>query len=331
MRNLVLLSTGGTIATTTSEDGRTVSVGAEQLLGTTAEMWGSGATHIEARDLNRIVSSTASIGDVLSLARAVQSATERADGVVVTHGTDTIEESAFLVALTRRNRVPVVFTGAQRPFDSPAPDGPRNLAAALRWACHPQAGDTGVSVVFGDSVLPAVGVRKVHTLALNAFAAPGRAPVATIDEAGVRVHATVPPVPALLSPSMEPPRVDVVSQYLDTDATAVRAAVTAGARGIVVAGFGTGSATPEATAVCLDLLNAGIPVALASRTGAGAVMGPDTAGGTELVRAGAIPMGDLSPWQARLLLAAVLTRADDPEGTGRRCRDWLAAVGAVPQ
>lgn len=329
MRHVVLLSTGGTIATTASEAGLAVTVDAEQLAAAAAKVWDLEGVRVEAIDVNRIISSAASLDDIMALARAVAEAASRADGVVVTHGTDSMEESAFLVALTHRYEAPVAFTGAQRSFDDPAPDGPRNLAAALRWVADPRARGTGVSVVFGDTVVPAVGARKVHTLGLNGFAAPGRGPVAAVDDTGVRPYAVPAAAPALLSTDAALPRVDVVGQYLGADAAAVRAAVAAGARGIVLAAFGAGNATPEVTAACLDLLDAGTPVVVASRVGAGPVRGVYAGGGADLERAGAIPAGDLSPWQARLLLAAVLTHADGSPGAAARCRDWLRAVGAL--
>lgn len=331
MRTLALLSTGGTIATTAGEQGLAVAVGADDLLASAERVWGSGGVRVQTREVYGMVSFAASVADVLALARAVREAAREVDGIVVTHGTDTMEEAAFLLALTHDSSVPVAFTGAQRPYDDPAPDGPRNLAAALRWVGDPRSEGTGVSVVFDDDVIPAVGVRKVHTLGLNAFRAPGRAPVAAVGADGVRVHARAPEVPVLLRPDLEPPRVDVIGQYLGTDATALRASVTAGARGVVVAGFGAGNATPETTRACVELLDSGVPVGLASRVGAGPVSGIYAEGGAELMRAGAVLMGDLSPWQARLLLAAALTHTDSASGVAERCRTWLTAVGAVPE
>lgn len=329
MRKLILLSTGGTIAATVGPHGLEVNVGAEELLESTRRLRGGGSIRVEPREIHRIVSSAASVSDILALARAIRTASRDADGIVVTHGTDSMEESAFLTALTHESTVPVAFTGAQRPFDHPAPDGPANLAAALSWLGDPRSDGTGVSIVFDGEVLPAVGTRKVHTKALKAFQSPGRSPVAAIDDSGVRVFATSPRAPAVLSPAIEPPRVDVVSQYLGVDTTALRASVAAGARGLVLAGFGVGNATPETIEVCLDLLDSGFPIALSSRVSAGPVHGTYADSGVELIRAGVIPMGDLPAWQARLLLAALLTHPSGHQGVSERCRAWLTAVGAT--
>lgn len=333
MRRLALLATGGTIATRGAPTGRRVEVEGAELLRAAEAVWGAPPAHVRVLDLSGAASFAAGISDVLALSAAVRAALRDADGVVVTHGTDTLEESAFLLALAHGGLAPVVLTGAQRPFDDPAPDGPRNLAAALRWAAAPEAAGSGVTVVFADAVLPAVGVRKTQSLGLAAFSAPGRGPVGHVDEAGVRRHHS-PPVPApLLAPDItDLPRVDVVSQYLGADASAVEHAVEAGARGVVVAGFGSGNTTPAATRACLRLLDSGIPVALASRTGSGPVMGLYAGGGADLAAAGAVFAGDLSPWQARLLLAAALAAeagSTDPAAPARRCRSWLQEVGAA--
>jgi L-asparaginase len=308
-----------------------VEVGAIELLKTAETVWDLGDVEVEVRDFSCRGSFAAQVSDILALAQAVRSAAADADGVVITHGTDTLEESAFLLALSHSGPVPVVLTGAQRPFDDPAPDGPRNLAAALRWAAAPQARGSGVTVAFADEILPAVGVRKSHSLALRAFAAVDRGPVGHVDEAGVRRHWTAPAAAALLGEGItDLPRVDVIAQYLGADAAAIDAALSSGARGIVVAGFGSGNTTPPVTEACLRLLNEGTPVALASRTGAGPVVGLYAGGGADLAEAGAILAGDLSAWQARLLLAAALSAEDAsaaPDRVARRCRDWLRDVG----
>ncbi|TDQ55420.1 asparaginase [Actinorugispora endophytica] len=333
MRHLALLATGGTIATRGTPGGRRVEVDAAGLLRAAEAVWGPVPPRVETHDVNSVASFAAGIPDVLALAARVRAALRDADGVVVTHGTDTLEEAAFLLALAHEGTAPVVVTGAQRPFDDPAPDGPRNLAAALRWAASPEAGGTGVTVVFADAVLPAVGVRKTRSLGLDAFSAPGRGPVGHVDEAGVRRHRTAPaPAPLIAPGAADLPRVDVVSQYLGADASAVEHAVASGARGVVVAGFGSGNATPAVTRACLGLLESGVPVVMASRTGSGPVVGLYNGGGADLAAAGAVFAGDLSPWQARLLLAAALSAesgAADPDAPARRCRTWLREAGAV--
>ncbi|MFC3998932.1 asparaginase [Nocardiopsis sediminis] len=340
MRHLVYIGTGGTIATRGSDQGRRVEVAPGELLAAARAVWPDPGVDVEVRGVRQVVSFAATTADALDLVRAVREAAARADGVVVTHGTDTMEEVAFLVALAHGDDpVPVVFTGAQRPFDAPGGDGARNLATALRWAAAPQARGTGVSIAFNDEIWPAVGVRKTHSLALSAFAATGRGPIARIDDAGLRRHHRPPLAPALpgLAGLDDLPRVDVVPQYLGVDARALRAAVDAGARGIAVAAFGAGNTAPGVTRAVADVLGEGVPVAIASRTFEGPVVGLYAGGGTDLAAAGAIFAGDLSPWQARLLLAAVLAGSPEPPGPERldrireRCTAFLRAVGAAAE
>ncbi|MER6987866.1 asparaginase domain-containing protein [Saccharopolyspora hirsuta] len=327
MQHLVLLGTGGTIATRGTALGRRVAANATELLGAAEAVWDLTGIDVEPRDLAGITSFAAGVSDVLALVAAVRQAAAEADGVVITHGTDTLEEAAFLLALAHAGPQPVVLTGAQRPFDDPAPDGPRNLAAALRWAAAPDAVGTGVTVAFADEILPAIGVRKSHTLALRAFSAPGRSPVGRVDEAGVRAIGTSPHAPLLAPGTTELPRVDVIPQYLGVDASAVDNAVAQGARGVVIAAFGSGNTTPATTEACLRLLEDGIPVLITSRTGEGAVTGLYAGGSADLAAAGAVFAGDLSPWQARLLLAAALSTED--ADAAQLCLGWLRDVGAV--
>ena len=322
MTRIALLATGGTIATRATAAGRAVAADAAALLATVPDV--VAGVEVTTLDVAGRLSFAAGLDDLAALATTVCEVAAAHDGVVITHGTDTLEETAALLALTHDRTTPVTVTGAQRPFDDPAPDGPANLAAALRWTAH---GRPGVTVTFAGQVLPAIGVRKVHTAALTAFAAPGRGPLAEVDDAGVREHAVAPDA-ALGDPPPALPRVDVVAQYVGADAHALDAAVAAGARGVVVAAFGAGNATPAVVAGARALLERGVPVAVASRTGAGAVEGLYAGGGAELARAGALFAGDLSPWQARLLLAVALATApDDPLGAARV---WMARTGVAP-
>ncbi|ASR35540.1 L-asparaginase [Prauserella marina] len=330
MRHLVLLATGGTVATRSRSGGRRVEAGAADLLHAAERVWDLGDLRVEPRDAQSIVSFAATVPDVLTLADTVrQASSDGAEGIVITHGTDTLEETAFLLALAHEGQTPVVLTGAQRPFDDPATDGPRNVAAALRWAAAPEAAGTGVTVVFADQVLPAVGVRKVRSLELAAFAAPGRGPIGHVDELGVRAHAVSPMAPFLPPGLTDLPRVDVIAQYLGADAGAVEAAASLGARGLVLAGFGAGNATPATTRACLRLLADGMPVLVTSRTGEGPVAGLYAEGGAALAEAGAVMAGDLSPWQARLLLAATLAVESEPDRVRTHCLRWLRGVGAA--
>lgn len=325
MTEIALLATGGTIATRAAVGGRSVQVDAAELLSAARAAGAPPDLRVVPRDAAATVSFAAGVSDVLALADAVRDAATWADGVVITHGTDTLEETAMLLALTHTGDQPVVLTGAQRPFDDPAPDGPHNVATALTWAAAPEARGTGVAVAFGSALLPAVGVRKSHTLALDAFTAPGRGPIGHVDESGLRALGHAPQVPLLPPGLRELPDVEVLVQYLGV---APRVADTAA--GVVLAGFGAGNATPTTMRLCLDLLESGTPVLVTSRTGAGPVTGLYAGGGADLQAAGAVFAGDLSPWQARFLLAAGLAVEENSDRVSRCCSEWLQATGTIP-
>lgn len=280
---------------------------------------------VEVSDLATVGSFAWQWPDLLTLLRSITTAlAEDCDGVVVTHGTDTMEEVAFLAALTHSDPRPVVFTGAQRPYDDPAPDGPANLADALRVAASPVAGNRGVLVAFDGEVYGARGVTKLDTSGAHAFGAPGRGP-----QLRVARNTLLPLTPAALprpltidSAGAEPGRVDVVPMYVGTDATLLRAARDAGAAGIVLAAFGAGNANPPIVEAVRECTDSGVPVLVCSRVPAGPVY-PfyRGGGGADLVDAGAVFGADLSPWQGRMLLAACIMA--EPADPVTPLRSWL--------
>ncbi|WP_037344358.1 asparaginase [Sciscionella sediminilitoris] len=318
MTRIRLIATGGTIASRHHPQGLRAGATGSELLDQ------AGLTGIEVEDLRTAGSFALSTADALTLAVRVDAALrEGVDGVVVTHGTDTMEESCFLLDLFRRAPAPVVFTGAQRGFDDPAADGPANLAAACAVASSTAARGLGALLAFDGLVWQARGVRKVETLRSGAFEAPGRGPCLRVTPSGITRLATQPRGPAFtLSGIDELPRVDVVSAYLGADDALPRAAVAAGARGIVLQATGAGNSAPALTGAVESVVAQGIPVVVCSRVPSGPVAPIYTGGGgTDLSRAGAVFGSDLSPWQARLLLAvAIATRPHDP---GAAVRDWL--------
>jgi L-asparaginase len=309
MRKVVLVSTGGTIASRMDKAQGYVAATASgaELIGLLHEPLSG--IEVEIDEFCNIGSFNIDLALSFDLALRIGKHLARQDvsGVVVTHGTDTMEESAYLADLVHDDPRPVVFTGAQRPFDSPAPDGPANLAAALAVAASPLSRELGVLLCFDGLVFPARGVRKVETLRSAAFAAPGRGPVLQVaDGAVVPLARPVRPGPLPLDLDRELPRVDVVACHLGADAALLRAAVDAGAAGIVLEAFGAGNAPPAIAEEAGRLVARGIPVLVCSRVPSGPVAPLYAGGGAGLARSGALFAGDLSPWQGRLLLAAAL-------------------------
>jgi L-asparaginase len=251
----------------------------------------------------------------VSLARRVNEQANRADveGVVVTHGTDTMEESVYLVDRLLAAAKPVVFTGAQRAAAERDTDGPRNLRDAVRVVLSPESECVGAVVCFAGEVHAAREAQKTHTSALAAFASPGYGPIGHVDEGRVTFARRPKRRPALPAPVGPLPRVDLVRAYAGADAALVRASVAAGARALVLEGTGRGNANDQAVEGIREALAAGVFVAVASRCVAGRVEPVyGRGGGKDLVEAGAAFAGDLAGPKARVLLQLALAAGVDP-------------------
>jgi L-asparaginase len=228
-------------------------------------------------------------------------------GVVITHGTDTMEETAFALDLLLDSPRPVVLTGAMRNPTLPGPDGPRNLLDAARTAVDPSATGLGVLLVMNGEVHAARDVTKTHTTALDTFASPGLGPIALVGDDGLWLRRR--PLPSVHLPLVEPaPRVYLIKMAAGMDDLLLRAALDGGADGVVIEGAGTGNVFSNWETAIRGLIKNGTPVILASRCLDGRVTptygGP---GGALTLRAlGVIPAGDLSGPKARLALAFAL-------------------------
>jgi L-asparaginase len=258
------------------------------------------------------------------LARRAAAWLERPDveGLVVTHGTDTLEESAFLLDLVLTSTKPVVVLGAMRPASDPGWDGAANLAAAIRVAASREAHGRGALVVAGGTVLSAQEARKLNSAKPAAFGAPGTGPVAVVEHDGaVRFLRAARARPEWRASATEPglrvvriePRVDLISAAAGADERFVRCSLETGARGLVIEAFGSGNVPPGLRDGIRAAINANIPVLVASRTVAGGV-NPHYAyegGGKDLVRLGAMMAGSLSALKARILLMVALGGARD--------------------
>lgn len=311
---IVILATGGTIASRADVHGAAVATDTADRLVRTARVSAPGID-LEAVDVLRKNSFNLTLGDLRVVADAIsdQLARPEVDGVVVTHGTDTMEETAFLADLVHDDLRPVVFTGAQLSADHDGSDGPANLRDAILLAAAPAARGIGVLVSFAGDVFAARGVRKAHALELAPFTAAGTGPVGHIRGGAVdiRVHPVRRSARKLPDASFDRIRVDAVLAYPGADAALLRAAVAAGARGIVLIGSGTGNPNSALVPTVRDAHAAGIVVALSSRAGDGPVAPIYGGGGAvDAVAAGAVPTGDL-PWpQVRILLALLLAESD---------------------
>ncbi|USZ68418.1 asparaginase [Halorussus salilacus] len=312
-----VIATGGTIASTPDEDGAAPSLSGEDLLesvpdlSTHADLSVESVSKVPGFDVN--FETMARAGE-----RASAAVEDGADAVVVTHGTDTMAETAYFLDLTRSLPVPVVVTGAQRRLDEPSSDAPANLLAAVRAATHRRV-EEGVYVAFDDELHAARDVRKVHTHELSAFKSPNDGPVATLTRAGIRFHREPQSESVYVPAQRTDARVEMVVSAAGVDGAGVERAVADGADGLVVAGTGLGNATSELGEAIVDAMDSGVPVVLTSRCGAGstgAVYGTP-GGGKTLQDAGAIAGGDLAPWKARVKLALALEAAERTEDVPR--------------
>lgn len=315
MTNVSLLATGGTIATRTSLGGDTVAAaGGGELI---ARLPTRPGLSVSVEDVFTVGSYLMSLPLMHQLAVRVQHHLNDplVDGVVATHGTDTMEETAYFLDLVVEDDRPVVLTGAQRPADAVDTDGPRNLADALTIAAHPAARGLGTVVVFGGGVFAARGTRKSHTLASDSFAAPSAGPLGFVG--GDTVHIQLQPRPRPRLPlqdmQIDDVRVDVVACYPGADATSLHAFAAQGARGIVLEATGAGNANPEICEAVRQLSDSGVVVVTSTRVDSGPVTAIyGNGGGKDLLAAGAVGSGLLRPPQARVLLAALLAVHRDP-------------------
>ena len=265
----------------------------------------------------RAVGSTA-IGptDWLALDAAVHAAASREaplDGVVITHGTATLEETAYFLNLTLKSDATVVVVGAQRPASGLSTDAALNLLNAVRVAGAPDARGLGVLVLLNDEIQAAREVTKGSTLRLEAFRSHDLGMLGYADPDGrvaiyrrpTRRH--TPATEFDVRGRTELPRVDIAASYAGADATALRAFVDAGARAIVSAALAPGLVTPIETEALLDARRRGVLVVISSRAGSGRVL-PRTV----LRERGFVAADNLSPQKARVLAMLALTRTDDP-------------------
>lgn len=233
------------------------------------------------------------------------------DGIVITHGTATLEETAYFLNLTLKIKQPVIITGAQRPATALSTDGAMNLVNAVRVAGSPGARGLGVLVVLNDEVQAAREVSKTSTFRLQTFRTPDFGVLGQADpdrvvfyRRPVRKHA--PDTEFDVSTMRDLPRVDIVYSYAGADGAAVDAALAAGAKGIVVAGFASGLVTPAQLAALRSAQEQGVAVVHGSRVGSGRVIRAASMHAPDSIAA-----DNLSPQKARILLMLALTISQD--------------------
>lgn len=311
-RRVAVVSLGGTIAMTAQTDsGATPTLSADDLVAAVPGLADSGI-QVEVHDFRRVPGASLAASDLLELAAKIEALA--VDGVVITQGTDTIEETSYLLDLIISSDMPVVVTGAMRNASMAGADGPANVLAAIRVAASAEARGLGCVVVFGEEIHAARWVRKTHATSPMAFGSyPG--PVGYVAEDRVRVLARLAP-----SPSIDPrgatasARTSIFTVGLGDDGTLLQV-LGDHVDGLVVAAFGAGH-VPMACVDALTDLAKRMPVILATRTGSGPVL-RQTYGfpGSEsdLLARGLISGSTLDPVKARILLQLLLMTSSDKD------------------
>lgn len=306
---LVILTTGGTIASRTCTP---MLSGSELTAGVGEHLPG---VDVRVEEVARTGSSQMSLDTIWTLGqRAREALSAGATGVVVTHGTDTLEETAYFLDLTAAAAGPVVVTGAMRGQDAVAPEGLANLVEACMVALDDAAGGRGALVVMNDRVHLAREVTKVHSWQLDAFASPGGGPAGFVSPAGVRFFSPPPPAERFPFTGLVSP-VDLLKLTVGCGDRQLKAAVDSGAKGLVVETLGYGN-VPEAALTALKAASeGGVPCVFTTRCLSGGAPSPGT------VRRGGFILTDLPGPKARIKLMLALSVS--------RERSYLAKVFAA--
>jgi L-asparaginase len=314
---VVVLATGGTIAGAAASDVqagyKSGQVGVEQLLAAVpqakklATLRGEQISNIGSQDMNDEV--------WLKLAARVNALAAMPDvaGIVITHGTDTIEETAYFLNLVVKSKKPVVLTAAMRPSTALSADGPLNFYNAVAVAAHKEAAGRGVLVVVNDWIHGASSLTKTSTTAVQTFLSPQSGLIGTVAYGDVEFYRgpvgrhTVDSEFSLDGVTTLP-RVDIIVAHEGMDGALITAAAAAGARGVIVAGVGNGNMTRTALDALAAVAKKGVVGVRASRVATGRV-GRNVE--VEDDKLGLVASLDLNPQKARVLLRLALTKTKD--------------------
>ena len=314
---IAVLATGGTIAGSAADAANTSGyqagvVGVDRLLEAVPAL--SGVAQIQPEQVASIDSKDMALALWATLAQRVNAllASDDIDGVVITHGTDTLEETAYLLHLTVKSTKPVVLTAAMRPSSALSADGPLNLLNAVTVAASPAAQGQGVLVAFNNRIHSARDVVKTSTYAVDAFQSPEVGALGWVQDGRVEFQRKVVrphTVDTEFVIGTKWPNVEIVVSYAGASRIGVDALVAAGVRGIVVAGTGNGSIHASVQQALADAASQGVVVVRSSRVGSGHVMRNGAASDDAL---GFVTAGSLNPYKARVLLMLALAAG----GTG---------------
>ena len=316
--NIMILATGGTIAgaaATGTQAGYTSgAVGIDTMVAGVPGI--TDLATIKGEQISNVGSQDMSFQILLTVAKRINELAKSAavDGFVITHGTDTMEESAFFLNLTVKTDKPVVMVGSMRPSTAVSADGPLNLYNAVGVAADPQAKGRGVLVVMNDWIHAAHSLTKTSTTAVQTFMSPVRGLVGTANY-GKNDFYTTPQWKHTtqtefdIAAVTQIPRVDLIMAYLDMPGDPIDAAVAAGAKGIVIAGVGNGNMTKAAVTAAANAVKKGVVVVRSSRVTTGNVGRNVELNDNQL---GFIASDELNPQKSRILLSLALLKPHTP-------------------
>ena len=318
--NVVILATGGTIAgtgatSTTTAGYQAAKLPVESLISAVPEM--QNIANVTGEQVLQIASENMTNEGLLKIAKRVNEVLAKPDvnGVVITHGTDTLEETAYFLNLVTKSTKPVVVVGAMRPATALSADGPLNLYNAVAIARSPEAVGKGVFVSLNDQISAAREVTKTNTTSLNTFQAHDMGYLGYVElgkpyfyRMPIRKHTVATPFE--VSTLTVLPQVDIIYGYGNNRPAMLNAAIADGAKGIVYAGVGDGSISVQLEESAIAASKKGIAIARSSRTGAGRVV---RNGEEKDDENGFIVADNLTPQKARLLLMLGLTITNDPQ------------------
>ncbi len=309
-----ILATGGTIAgagksATQTTGYKAGALGVQTLIDAVPQM--KDYAKIEGEQISNIGSQDMTTDILLKHAKRINELLKRDDvtDIVITHGTDTLEETAYFLNLVVKSDKPVVVVGAMRPATAISTDGPMNLLDAVRVATDPESKGRGVLVSLNDTINTARANTKTNTAPLQTFASPEVGAIGIITGGKVRYYRQVERehttrTPFNVSKLDKLPRVDIIYTHVSDDGVMADAAVAAGAKGIVSAGSGMGSIHKDTNSALERAVRKGVIVVRSSRTGSGFVDAADE--WKDYVTA-----DNLNPQKARILLQLALTRTSD--------------------
>ena len=320
---VVVLSTGGTIASThnPSKGGYEATLSGEDLVAAVPAI--RKVAQVRAEQISNISSSDITPEIWMCLARRVNDllAAPNISGVVVTHGTNTLEETAFFLDLTVTASKPVILVGAQRPSSDSDSDGPRNLLDAIRVAASPEAINKGVLVVMNGQINPARDVTKSNTSKVETFRSLEFGQLGTVDEDGAYFYrAPLRRQTISIGSQMVLGRVEIIMSYAGADGSLIRSSLAfGGVNGLVIAGLGLGCVTSSMFDAVQEARAKGVPVVISTRVPTGRIFSLSAMKGSSLTlkQIGCVLGDNLSPQKARVLLLLALAKTRDPAALQR--------------